>query len=746
MPHGQATPWKPQAAASLSQAGLVGASLVLAAACTAWFALQRPNFLSGYDFVRMHAFYKAFFRESVLHGSLPLWNPYVELGRPFLSDIETETLYPPNLLVVPLGVVAGVISGVFLHAALAVYGGARLGRLLGAGEGAGLLLGTGFAVASPFAARLATGMIPVYFTLAWWPVLLWLGAALQDRWSRRGAALFSAAVALALLAGNPPIFYLECLGLLVFLAGRERWPVSRAEFRPWARGRLGLAAAGLLGLGLSAVQLAPFAELVAQGDRPLHEAGFATLNGMPPASWLSLATPASRYFSPNWEFDLYCGLVPLLLAAAALQGWRDRNVRALIGLGAAGALLAAGDRLPFLGWVSHVVPGAAALRLPSRYGIWLATAVLGLAASGASTERSRPSGWVLAAAAVAAGSVVWLRPYTAHAGEPMAVHAFHLLAVVAAAFLVWLWQGRTAMRGAATALGALLAVFCLGDWLGAAALEAPIYSVGGRGADPAGIRDALVRSGTGGAGQAPPRVGFDPGYLCENSGMTGGFGSVSGYVNPALERVWAYLHLEAGVAESESDFIRLPPEVSRAALGLKGVALGWYADLEQGQLVRRSAPDPRAYLAHGAWVVPDWRSAEVMMARGHDFHAVALVEAGAAEAEVGAPSGSGGRAAVTAFTPGSVRLEASSDGPALLVLAEAWYPGWTAEVNGRPSPVFPVNGWMRAVAVPAGRSDVVLRYAPGSLWQGALASFACLVLLAFFLVAPRRTQAVSRSL
>ena len=84
---------------------------------------------------------------------------------------------------------------------------------------------------------------------------------------------------------------------------------------------------------------------------------------------------------------------------------RDRNVRALAGMGLVGALLAAGDRLPFLGWITHFAPGAGALRIPSRYGILLSTAVLGIgavcpfapAAAGlaASSGLRWPQAWVL---------------------------------------------------------------------------------------------------------------------------------------------------------------------------------------------------------------------------------------------------------------------------------------------------------------------------------------------------------------
>ena len=63
-------------------------------------------------------------------------------------------------------------------------------------------------------------------------------------------------------------------------------------------------------------------------------------------------------------------------------------------------------------------------------------------------------------------------------------------------------------------------------------------------------------------------------------------------------------------------------------------------------------------------------------------------------------------AVITSFEPEHVVLEVEASAPALLVLAEAWYPGWRATVDGDPAAVYPANGWMRAVPVPVGRHRV----------------------------------------
>src|SRR5271166_1992277 len=396
-----------------SGAALTLAALLVGAFSTAWLLLQSPNFLSGYDFVRMHAFYKAYYREALLAGRLPLWNPNVGLGRPFLADIETATLYPPSLLVLALGVYGGVAASVFLHQALAIYGGVRLGRTLGATTGASWLLGAGIALSSPFTARLGVGIVEGYFSLCWLPSLLWLGARLQDRWSSRVGAGFAAALALAILAGQPPILFVELFGLIVFLVCRQDLPRGGQGWRRALGNTLGLAAAAGVGVGLACVELLPFLELVGQGNRPLNSPGFASANGMPAPSWLSLIVPASAAFAPNWEYNVHCGLVPLFAALGGVFLWRERNVRGLLGLGLVGALLAAGDRAPFLRWAAHVVPGVSALRIPSRYGILFATSVLGVSAVALSRRPPRPVATLIAGLCVGAAWVVWLRPHVA---------------------------------------------------------------------------------------------------------------------------------------------------------------------------------------------------------------------------------------------------------------------------------------------------------------------------------------------
>ncbi len=722
------------------RAALFSGALLVAAFSTIWLVLQSPDFFHGYDFVRMHVFYKAYFRESLLEGHLPLWNPFVGLGRPFQADIETATFYPPNYLVLFLGVYGGVAVSVFLHQAVAIYGGVRLGRTLGAGAGASWLVGAGIALASPFAGRLAAGVIQVYFTLCWWPVLLWLGARLQDGWNPRLAAGFAAGVALAILAGNPPLLFVEFLGVLVFLVMRQGWPADRENWR-MAMGRAcGLAAAGFLGACLAGVQLLPFAELVGQGNRPLHSAAFATADGMNALSWLSLIIPASATFSDNWEQNLHCGLPAVFAALGGVWFWRDRNVRALIGLGLLGAFLAAGDRTPLLGWVVHVVPGASALRLPSRYGIWIVTAVLGLGAVALSRRPVRPVCTLALGLAVSAAGLLWLRQFVA--ADPRGLvrfYASHSAALLAAAALVGLWHERARWPARAGLIGCVLGLFCAGNWLWAISLQAPVYSRAAVPRDEGAARDAMAEAGLFTASHVPPRISFDPADIRENAGMALGFSTYNSYCNPALERVWTYFHVAAHLSLSGVDFIQMRREIYDAAPGFGSMNLAATLDHQRRSLEYYSHPDPRAYLGFDMEVVPDWRAAEAKMADHHDFHQSVLVERDSAPGYAPHPGVRASQAVITRFEAGRVTVRTRAEVPGILVLSEAWYPGWRAMVSGHPAEVFPANGWMRGVVVPAGENEVAFIYHSRFLGAGAVLSLASAALVA--LLALRRIPA-----
>ena len=82
--------------------------------------------------------------------------------------------------------------------------------------------------------------------------------------------------------------------------------------------------------------------------------------------------------------------------------------------------------------------------------------------------------------------------------------------------------------------------------------------------------------------------------------------------------------------------------------------------------------------------------------------------------------GLGGEVEISEYTDIRVALTVTSDAPGYLVLTDAYYPGWTATVNGEVTPIQRADVMFRAVSIPAGTSEVVFAYRPAWLTPALL--------------------------
>jgi hypothetical protein len=175
--------------------------------------------------------------------------------------------------------------------------------------------------------------------------------------------------------------------------------------------------------------------------------------------------------------------------------------------------------------------------------------------------------------------------------------------------------------------------------------------------------------------------------------------------SPALRDVWQegdkILAVTLVNSRHPQIFFQLQPPPFKRALS---------SDIKLYQL----PPGERAFLAGASHILPD-------DARG-DEEALRLLRAGAPLVLQGGQAQSpaaGGQVEIIAYEETLVKARVNARAPAYLVLKDAFYPGWEATVNGRPTPINRANLLFRAVAVPAGESAVVFRFAP-ALWRIAL--------------------------
>jgi hypothetical protein len=90
--------------------------------------------------------------------------------------------------------------------------------------------------------------------------------------------------------------------------------------------------------------------------------------------------------------------------------------------------------------------------------------------------------------------------------------------------------------------------------------------------------------------------------------------------------------------------------------------------------------------------------------------------------EIGAARFSKAGVSVEEYDNERVIIRTSSAGQSFVVLADQYYPGWKARIDGRESRIWKVNGVLRGVVVPDGEHEVVFEYSPLWLWASVLAA------------------------
>jgi hypothetical protein len=78
----------------------------------------------------------------------------------------------------------------------------------------------------------------------------------------------------------------------------------------------------------------------------------------------------------------------------------------------------------------------------------------------------------------------------------------------------------------------------------------------------------------------------------------------------------------------------------------------------------------------------------------------------------GPGAGLGGAARILSWQPDRIEIEVESQRGGVLVLHDTYYPGWVAEVDGQTTRILRADILFRGVEVPAGRRNVVFRFAP----------------------------------
>lgn len=697
--------------------------------------------------------------ETVQRWELPRWSAALYAGYPFLGSIQTAIFSPFTAIayVVPLP-----RATIFIALAPLVVGGTgmflfvrSLGLTAAAAWFAGLAyLLNGFAV--------VWMEHPLTAVVCWTPWLLRATDALMRRPDAARAAGLAVVVSLVIFAGHP-----ETSMKVFLLAAAYAVAALVLERRPCWRI---VTVAGAAGVLLAAIQLAPFVEYLAQSEALLSRESH-TINSfyMPAATMITALVPdffgnpahgeylvrANRFgVESNYaEQAIYAGIPALVIASV---GFMARRHEWRVPFFAIASVVSLALMYGFPGLLP-AVSATPLLRVMilSRFGIiaifsWIVLAAYGVdwLTRDADGDDRRIRRTVLAVTCAAIASIA--------AGY---VAAFEFLG--------------SHGRAGATAAAALVAVALLGVTAGLILvrlrrrISSHVFAV----ASCAILVADLIAAGWGFHPTMPPAHVFpsipelemirrDPGLfrvygwgnaLMPNAALPYGLQDIRGWDGMNPSRYTRLLDL--GYLRQWSDPERhLRDPTLLDLLNVKYVFVGpdivlpapRYSPVPDSRVplyVNRRAL-PRAFLVDRYQVLPDEGLRQTLHDGTADLSRVVLLESDLPADERPDPAdveSAPGHVHIRHYRDTFVEMHVESFGRTLLVMSDAYYPGWIATIDEQPVTIHRANFALRAISVPPGEHVVRFEYRPLSVRLGAAVSLATIAaLLAAVLVSRTR--------
>ena len=751
----------------------LGAGLVLFWPIVTGQFLAGPDsdqFVAGYGF---RLFGAEYFRA---HGSIPLWNPYLFGGLPFVGAMHGDIFYPTAWLrwIVPTG--AGMNLGFAFHIVLAGTAMYALLRGLRVSWAGAVLGGISWELSGLVAGLVHPGHDGKLFVAALTPlVFLSILRIVRDA-NRTHYGVLALLVGL-ILHGHPQLSYY----LLIAAGLWGAWLLFLSPDRPPTPTRLRIVAASsaavAVGFGIYAIQALPFIEYMPYSPRsvPGSSSGweYATAYSLPPAEIISVLLPEfnglkEAYWGGNFlkHHTDYLGLFPIVLAAVGVTVRERRKV--IIALGSIGLLfllIALGGHTPFYRLWYEVMPMMKKVRAPGMAFFLVAFPISIFAGFGAErvlvggASRKLLAGVVGAAGTIGLLAAVGvLQPIAEAIAIPerlqgaMAnadglraggVRVLVLAILVGGALTALARQRLTGLAAVATLIIVMIAdlwsvereFFVFSPPVGEAYGDDEITAAIRRTPEPYRVLDVGVYRGSWlMAHRIPAVLGYHGNEIRFFDELMGG------------KNVWSNLFAPTALWDMYAvRFLVVGQEISlpgwHHVLGPVAAASGSTA-----YLYERDTPEPWGRLVAAAAKLPEDQIIPTLLDQRFRPDRIVLFP-DTASVTPDALTGAVPDIAVTEVTLSSWeagRMRFTLQAPSVrsyLLVSENWYPDWEATVDG--IPVTPLRGQyaLLTVPVPAGAHEVELVFRSKAYERGKVVSLLSLVIALGWIAIP---QVVSR--
>ncbi len=703
---------------------------------------------------------KHFLAKCWSEGQLPLWNPGLFCGAPFLSDIQTGVFYPLSivfyLLPIRYSFSVFVISH-FILAACFVFG---LTRHWDCSRPAACLAALCFTLGGYLVST--ANVVNNLQSAIWLPVVFLCFEKALLRHALFYRLLGAVFLAIQFLGGEPQLLVFTVLLLFVYNLVVNR---QTGWLHHLSKTGIVLASVGVVSIALVMVQLYPTWEMFRNSIRAsgfsFQEATKFSLN--PWALSQLLAPPVFDIYNSgnkhlSWLLSNYFGLIPLIFVITAVVYARTKRVKFWAGCLVAGLILAFGKYTPLYLFLHKTIPSFDAFRFPEKFMFFFAYAMAFLAAFGLDflLERKRhPSNiGVTFPALIAILFLVTLMIKFALPGSKGNNIAHTLsspLFICIAGLSIFLFLKKSLSKSTFCALivvvatvDLLVAHIPLNSVVSNTFYEKPnlVHSIGK--VQRSGRIFVQTYSYADLHGRELPPFAVQHLWhdnLWPNTGTLYNMSYVNGLGGTETQYQWLITELLENLnLRKRIRFLEVTNTRYLVAMESEKIEeemrSGRLGKIHKG-LYKLPNALPRAYMVPQVKMVPDQAKAiEEILKDGFDpLQSVVLEKM----SQVSPVDGQGGKVLDLRYEgPNRIEVTAESLG-GYLVLLDSFYPGWRVLVNGREQGLFRANGLFKAVFLEPGRHQIVFSYEPRYFVWGLLTSLIslCLVIVGLWVSRPK---------
>ena len=664
-----------------------------------------PSLIVTPDFGRSDAWHFSFatklaLSESLKRGQLPLWEPRLGGGFPLFAEGQVGALFLPNLIlfkIISNPVVAYnatyialfLILGWGMYAWLRVIGCSRIASLFGA-------------ITIVFSGQ-TIPRLPHHTlleSLSMTPLILALAHQVLTKKNLLWVSLFAFTLSQQLFTGSPQPVLLTLLMVGIYAI--------------FSRGSLIKLALGVvLGVGITAIQLLPSAEMLREstssGGFSPEEASYYSFPLVHLKTLIApfiLGNPKFGTYPPFttfdgsifWENNLYIGIVPIVLVILGFAR-KDKFTIFFWTLFLASFLLMLGKHSPL--YLLYSVWPLNLFRVPSRFAwIFLITIV-----SAASWSLSRKNIISIVAILLIALHTYQLMTtwWDYHAMEP----ANQWLTATPFINTIQTSQGSVRTIGSERIHNSF---FLKNGWNGNLDRFQFLRNVPAPNSNLYwDIRQTEVYAG---------RFLKRPSLVESLLGSEIKFSDAVATISAQGKRLLDLYHSSTIVSALPLDIERPLPIISNN---------------QNVTAYRNRQALPRAYLVTQTVVAPTLNKAAEALANPAFIpgKTVLVHDEAFSLTEEGAP----GSIKIISETPTRVIMQADvKSSRTILVFADTYYPGWQATIDGNPTKIFPVNIKERGIFVTSGDHTIIWEYHPESIRMGAWISALSLSIITGYLV------------